>query len=65
MPEDRPVVYTVTHVDTSRVRIYTKDGRIREGDNDIIVTLSNLLNEMVIISKILNDEGFAVLFEVD
>ena len=63
--EDRPVVFTITEIDPINIRIYTKDARIKDGDNDITIASGNLMAEMIIISSILNDEGFAVLFEVD
>lgn len=63
--EDRPVVYTITELDPTNIRIYTKDSRVKDGDNDITIASRNLMAEMIIISEILNDEGYAVLFEVD
>ena len=63
--EERPIVYTITPIAGSNIRIYTKDARVKDGDNDIQIASKNLLAEMTIISSILNDEGYAVLFEVD
>ena len=63
--EDRPIVYTITEIDPANIRIYTKDARVRDGDNDIKIASDNLMSELIIISSILNDEGYAVLFEVD
>lgn len=65
MNEERPVVYTISEINHIDVRIYTKDSRIKDGDNDITVCNGNLLPMMINISTILNDEGYAVLFEVD
>jgi len=63
--EERPIVYTITELDPINIRIYTKDARVKDGDNDIKIASGNLMAEMIIISELLNDEGFAVLFEVD
>ena len=63
--EDRAIVFTITPVTDSNVRIYTKDGRVRPEDREVETTNSKLVNAMTMISEILNDEGFAVLFEVD
>ena len=62
--EDRPVVYTITEIDPINIRIYTKDSRVKDGDDDITIASGNLMAEMIVISEILNNEGFAVLFEV-
>ncbi len=63
--EERAVVFTITPVTDSDVRIYTKDSRVRPEDREVEATNSKLVNAMTMISEILNDEGFAVLFEVD
>ena len=64
--EERHVTYTITSEDDVHYRIYTKDSRISEGDANIEhIHISNLFKELTIISSILNDEGYAVLFEVD
>lgn len=63
--EERPIVFTITELDPISIRIYTKDARVKDGDNDIQVANGNLINMMIIITKLLNDEGHAVLFEVD
>lgn len=64
--EERPVTYTITCEDDVHFRIYTKDSRISEGDANIEhIHISNLFKELTIISSILNDMGYAVLFEVD
>lgn len=62
---DRPITYTVTPLDDGTCRLYTKDSRVKPGDNDITVTNSKLMNMMIVTSEILNNEGYAVLFEVD
>ena len=63
--EDRPIVYTITELDPINIRLYTKDARVKDGDSDIQIANGNLISMMTIISKLLNDEGYAVLFEVD
>lgn len=63
---DYPVVYTITAESDTRCRLYTKDSRISEKDRCVgPVVTSKLLNTMIMISSVLNDEGFAVIFEVD
>lgn len=64
--EERPVTYTITSEDDVHFRIYTKDFRVSGGDANIEhIHISNLFKELTIISSILNDMGYAVLFEVD
>lgn len=63
--EDRPIVYTITQLSNGDCRIYTKDSRVKPGDDDLTVANSKLINTMIMISSLLNDEGYAVLFEVD
>lgn len=66
MHEDRPVVYTIIAENDDQFRIYTKDSRLVAKDSEIEhIHISKLFNTMVMISTILNDEGYAVLFEVD
>ena len=63
--EDRPIVYTITPVTDVNIRIYTKDWRVDPKDQEIEVHVTKLVNAMTMISVLLNDEGYAVLFEVD
>lgn len=63
--EDRAIVYTITAVTDSEIRIYTHDARVGEEDQEIYAAPSKLLQAMIMISEVLNNEGFAVLFEVD
>ena len=64
--EERPVTYTITSEDDVHYKIYTKDSRVSEGDANIEhIHISNLFNELTIITSVLNDLGYAVLFEVD
>ena len=63
--EERPIVFTIAELDDINIRIYTKDARVKDGDNDIQICSGNLMKELIIISEILNAEGYAVLFEVD
>ena len=63
--EDRAVVFTITPVTDRDIRIYTKDGRIKPEDREVTADATHLVNVMTMISALLNEEGFAVLFEVD
>ena len=63
--EERAVVFTITPVTDRDIRIYTKDGRIKPEDREVNADATHLVNAMTMISTILNDEGYAVLFEVD
>ena len=65
MNNTTPVIYTISQLGSGMVRLFTKDARIATGDKDITVTAKNLVNMMTITAKLLNDEGLAVLFEVD
>ena len=72
MPEDRPIVYTVTPSGTD-VRIYTRDSRVEvntpslgfKDKSEIVCKHDNVVGIMIGISKILNEKGYAVLFEAD
>lgn len=64
--EERPITYTITSEDDIHYRIYTKDSRVSGGDANIEhIHLSNLFNELTIITSLLNDLGYTVTFEVD
>ena len=63
--EERTIVFTISQVSDTGWRIYTRDGRVKDADNNITVVKSKLINAMIMVSEILNDEGYAVLFEVD
>ena len=63
--EDRAVVFTITPVTDRDIRIYTKDGRVKPEDREVDADATHLVNVMTMISALLNEEGFAVLFEVD
>jgi len=63
--EDRAITYTISQIDNSRCMIYTRDSRVHGDDRSIECVNSKLINTMIMISEILNEEGFAVLFEVD
>ena len=61
MNNDRPIVFTITRSDRNHVRIWSNDNRVDFQacvGRDIYPMLSG-------ITKQYNDEGFAVLFEVD
>ena len=66
MRDERPVVFTVSSIDGASCRLYTKDGRIAEKDREVTnVKYNKLLDTMVMVSEVLNNEGYAVTFEVD
>ena len=60
MNEERPVVFTITPLNDGTFKIYTKDMRV---DCDVVV--NSLYSAMVHIAELYNNEGYAVLFEVD
>ena len=65
MNEERPIVFTVSKSDMNEMyRIYTHDGR---GSDENVFNLyaDELFKTMLDISEVLNDKGYAVLFEVD
>ena len=62
--EDRPITFTITQ-ESDSIRIYTKDGRVAEGNREVRTESNLLLSMMVFIAGTLNNAGFAVLFEVD
>ena len=59
---DRPIVYTITQNDAVHYSIYTKDSRT---DLQANVGYEGLFTMLVSISEELNNQGYAVLFEVD
>lgn len=65
--ENRPVIYTITIPADNKVRIYTKDTRVSEGNRDITYDASKvpLTGWLTFITGTLNKQGFAVLFEMD
>lgn len=59
--EERPIVFTITRSDKNHFRIWSNDNRVDFQacvGRDIYPMLSG-------ITKQYNDEGYAVLFEVD
>jgi hypothetical protein len=63
--EDKAIVYTISQMDDERCMFYTRDSRVLSKDRSVECVNSKLINTMIMISEILNGEGFAVLFEVD
>lgn len=57
---ERPVIFTVTEDG----RIYTEDKRVRE-EKRKWETVNDVYRSMSMITETLNQEGYAVLFEVD
>ena len=62
MNEDRPIVFTITQNDGAHFRIYTKDSR---ADLQANVGYQGLFTMLASISEAFNNQGYAVLFEVD
>ena len=62
MNEERPIVFTITQNDAVHFRIYTKDSR---ADLQANVGYEGLFTMLVSISEAFNNQGYAVLFEVD
>ena len=68
MREERPIVFTITEEkrtdSLTMLKVYTKHER---GSQENVEHLypSELFATMADISEVLNDEGYAVLFEVD
>lgn len=67
MYEERPIIFTVSKITDNFGGLYwikTKDARYK-GDDYVDVGFKQLFEVMEIITEDLNDEGYAVLFEVD
>lgn len=66
MNEERPIVFTITQITNNfggLYRIYTKDSRYKYNQSDISVL--RLFETMTEIAEELNNNGYAVLFEVE
>ena len=62
MNEDRPIVFTISHTGSRTYSILTKDPR---GEKCSVGRTEVLFYRMTKIAETLNNEGYAVLFEVD
>ena len=62
MNEDRPIVFTITQNHGAHFRIYTKDSR---ADLQANVGYQGLFTMLASISETFNNQGYAVLFEID
>lgn len=62
---DNPIMYTITELDSINARIYTTDNRVADRDKEILICSGNLLSMMHIITNLLADEGYSVVFEVN
>lgn len=60
--EERPIVFTITQNDGVHYNIRTKDSR---ADLEANVGREGLFTMLVSISETFNNQGYAVLFEVD
>ena len=63
--EDRPITFTITQLHTGNCMIYTKDGRVKKSESEIIVSKNMLMSMLIVITGVFNKQGYAVLFEVD
>lgn len=61
--EERPIVFTISPLNTGEYWIRTKDDRVEEPYRSIYY--GELTNKMVELSEKYNNKGYAVLFEVD
>ena len=62
MSEERPIVFTITQNDATHFRIHTKDNR---ADLQATVGYQGLFTMLASLSKTFNEQGYAVLFEID
>ena len=62
---NNPIVYTITELDSINARIYTTDDRVADCDKEILICNGNLLSMMHIITNLLADDGYSVVFEVN
>ena len=68
MNEERPIVFTITYVTDSKLRVYTKDARWKKADLSMTfedVSPSALFDCINAITVAGNIRDYAVLFEVD
>lgn len=68
MNEERPIVFTVSRITRNFGGLYhirTKDGRAGEHNDYMDVGVRQLFDILEEITEDLNDEGYAVIFEVD
>lgn len=66
--EERPIVFTITYITDSKLKVYTKDARWEKEDLLMTfedVTPSHLFSCIEAITVTGNARGYAVLFEVD
>lgn len=66
--EERPIVFTITYISDSELRVYTKDSRWEQANLLMDyrgVPPSSLYSCTDAITTIGNGMGYAVLFEVD
>lgn len=66
--EERPIVFTITYVTDSKLKVYTKDGRWNSKElcmtyDDISPSgLFDCINAITTVGKM---NGYAIIFEVD
>lgn len=61
--ENRPIIFTISSND--KIRISTTDARVEENNREIEFNSELLLSMMNFITGVYNNQGFAVLFEVE
>lgn len=62
---ERFIIFTVRPITDVDISIYTEDTRVNPEDREVVAGTDKLIQAMTMISEVLNDEGYAVLFEVD
>ena len=66
--EERSIVFTITYISDSKLRVYTKDSRWEQADLHMDfreVPPSSLYACIDAITTIGNGKGYAIIFEVD
>ena len=63
--EERPITFTISMEEKGYYRMFTKDARVDDYNRDVRCPEYQLFTMMCFASKVYNDKGFAVLFEVD
>ena len=62
--EERPITFTITKIKRG-YRMYTKDGRVQDGNRDVEFDDWQLFTMMSFASGVYGNQGYEVLFEID
>ena len=62
--EERPITFTISKTEAG-FRMHTKDGRVHKYNQDVGFNRDQLFTMMDFATNIYNEQGFAVLFEID